>query len=83
MNLEIQKKSFKTNFHYNKDWNLIKELNTEAIAGFKTNFHYNKDWNPLIVSHWLGSNALFKTNFHYNKDWNFQKAGKVLLKDGL
>ncbi len=37
---------FKTEFHYNKDWNLQTYFPMWGLlCNFKTEFHYNKDWN--------------------------------------
>ena len=47
--------SFMTNFHDNKDWNLVDWLTKcqyEVLSRFMTNFHDNKDWNyPKINAH--------------------------------
>ncbi len=43
----MAKQDFKTEFHYNKDWNYLMPLTMLSIFfHFKTEFHYNKDWNP-------------------------------------
>ncbi len=76
---------FKTEFHYNKDWNSAILFSNTLILPFKTEFHYNKDWNSFAISPTISFKLALRPNsittrietIHFGKGQNIEGVFKT------